>query len=171
MKCHVRGAETVLNLKSFERSPHLAEIKVAYRRKKREDSRQTKMPWVLVSPTTAESYLRSIWNNDTIELTEDFIIVCLNTAREVLGWVKGAAGGLDGAAVDVRVVFAIALQTASSAIILAHNHPSGSLKPSQEDMALTKRLQHAGELLQIPVLDHVILTKDGAFSFSDQGLL
>jgi DNA repair protein RadC len=161
----------VINIKSFERSPQLAEIKVSYRRRGRADNRQTQMPWMLVTPASAADYLRSIWNQDTIELTEDFIMVCLHTAREVLGWVKVASGGMDTAAVDVRVVLAIALQTASSALIFAHNHPSGSLQPSDQDRLLTQQLKEAAELLRIAVLDHIILTKDGVLSFLDEGLL
>lgn len=161
----------MIELKAFERSPHLAELKVAYRRGRRENNRQTKFPWALTSPTTAERYLRSIWNKDTIEFVEDFVVVCLNTAREVLGWVKVASGGIDFSAVDPRVVFGIALQTAATGIIVAHNHPSSSLEPSPEDKRLTRRLKEAGELLGIQVLDHIIITKNAALSLAEVGLL
>jgi DNA repair protein RadC len=73
--------------------------------------------------------------------------------------------------VDPKVIFAIALQTASSAIIVAHNHPSGSLTPSEHDINVTKRLKQAADLLSIRYLDHVIVTKESAFSFADNGLL
>jgi DNA repair protein RadC len=161
----------VIELKAFERSPHLAELKVVYRRGRRQDNRQTQMPWVIVTPSSAENYLRSIWNKDTIELVEDFILVCLNNAKEVLGWVKVSTGGLDSSTVDPRVVFGIALQTAAASIIIAHNHPSGSLKPSPQDEQVTKRLKQAGELMGIQLLDHLIITKDAAFSFADKGLM
>ena len=167
----VHRRKHVITLKTLERSPNLAEIKVSYRRSRREDNRQAKMPWILTTPSTAEEYLRAIWNKDTIELTEDFLIVCLNTAREVLGWVKVAAGGFDAAAVDVRLVFAIALQTASSGLIAAHNHPTGRVEPSENDKELTRRLKDAGELLQIPLLDHIIITKNAAYSFLDHRIL
>jgi DNA repair protein RadC len=158
-------------LKAFERSPHLAEVKVSYRRGRRQDKRQTKMPWVVSTSRTAEEYVRSVWNKDTLELVEDFVIVCLNTSHEVLGWVKVATGGFSEATVDPRVVFAIALQTATAALVLAHNHPSGDTTPSPLDRAVTRRLKDAGKLLGIDVLDHIILTKDQAFSFADEGLL
>jgi DNA repair protein RadC len=98
-------------------------------------------------------------------------LVCLNNAKEVLGWVKVSTGGLDSSTVDPRVVFGIALQTAATAIIVAHNHPSGSLKPSPQDEQVTRRLKQAGELLGIQVLDHLIITKDSAFSFVDKGMI
>jgi DNA repair protein RadC len=129
------------------------------------------MPWTLVSSYTAEKYLRSIWNPDTLELIEDFLVVCLNGRHEVLGWVKVASGGFSSAPVDPRVVFSIALKTAASALLLGHNHPSSSLEPSTEDKRVTARLKDAGDILGIRVLDHIILTADGAFSFADAGLL
>ena len=82
-----------------------------------------------------------------------------------------SSGGLNAAVVDPRVVFAVALQTASVAIIVAHNHPSGGLSPSGRDREVTRRLKQAGELLGIAVLDHVILTRESSFSFQEHGLL
>jgi DNA repair protein RadC len=106
-----------------------------------------------------------------MELSEDFVVICLNGNHQAKGWVKVSSGGLDGSAVDPRLIFAIALQTASTAIILAHNHPSGSLTPSEEDRALTRQLREAGKLLRVAVLDHLILTQESALSFAETGLL
>jgi len=75
------------------------------------------------------------------------------------------------AQVDQRLVFSIALQTASSAIIMAHNHPSGSLEPSEADKSLTQRVKESGNLLDVLLLDHLILTREGHFSFQEAGLL
>lgn len=161
----------MITIKALERSPHLAELKVSYRRRKPLDRRQVTLPWVILSPCTAEKYLRSVWNLDTLELVEEFVIVCLNNGREVLGWVKVASGGLSSAPVDPRLVFGVALQAASSSLILAHNHPGGQLQPSAEDRIVTKRLKDAGSILGIEVADHIILTKDGAYSFMEHGIL
>ncbi len=116
-------------------------------------------------------YLRAIWNPDTLELIEEVLLVCLNGNHQAIGWVKVASGGLNAARIDPRLVFAVALMTASTAIILAHNHPSGSLEPSPADKAVTTRLKEIGDLLGIQVLDHLILTRDGYYSIEEAGLL
>ncbi len=158
-------------LKTFERSARLAELKVSYKRIRKAETGQVRMPWVCSTPQTAEEYLRSVWDKDRIEYAEDFVVLCLNNAVEPLGWVRVATGGLDYAAVDPRIVFGVALQTAATRIIVAHNHPAGSLSPSPEDKAMTRKLKEAGELLRIPLLDHIILGRDGAYSFAEHGLL
>lgn len=161
----------MITLKTFERTPSLAELKVTYRRGRPKDDRQEKMPWVVCTPVACEKYLRTIWDKDTIDLREEFIVVCLNGSNEVLGWVKLHTGGLDHATIDSRLVFAVALQTASAAIVVAHNHPVGPCRPSQPDIAITRRLEEAANLLGIMLLDHIILTRDEAFSFGRAGLL
>ncbi len=161
----------MITLKSFERSPNLAELRVSYKRRRKVEAGQLTMPWVIASATTAEAYLRSVWDRDTLELVEEFLVVCLNGAHEVLGWVKVSRGGFGHAPVDPRVIFAVALQAAASAILLAHNHPGGTTEPSPEDILLTRRLAEAGKLLGVSVLDHIILTWDKAQSLADQGVL
>lgn len=158
-------------IKSFPRSPRLAELKVSYKRHKPPRGKPSSAPCVLTCSETAVAYLRSVWDAAKLELVEDVYLVCLNTAREVLGWVRVSSGGFDRAVVDARLIFGIALQAASSAIVVAHNHPSGRVTPSDEDRNLTLRLIAGGELLGIPLLDHIILAKDEAFSFADAGLL
>ncbi len=161
----------MIMLKTFERSPNFAEMKVSYRRGKGRDTKQLAMPFVVSNPISCEEYLRTIWDKDTLELREEFIVLCLNTANEALGWVKLATGGIDVALIDPRLVFGVALQAAAPAIIIAHNHPGGSLFPSPEDRALTRRLREGAEILRIRLVDHVILTARGAFSFAQEGLL
>lgn len=155
-----------IELRAFERSPKLAEIRAVYKSRKKFAERMRAN-----GPSDVEAYLREIWNPRTLELCEDFIVLCLNGSHQVTGWVKASSGGLNASCVDPRIVFAIALQTASTAIVLAHNHPSGNLEPSAEDKSLTKRLVEAGSLLGVRVLDHVILTREGSFSFADHGLI
>lgn len=82
-----------------------------------------------------------------------------------------SSGGFDRTVVDARLIFGIALQAASSAVVVAHNHPSGELTPSDEDRHVTKKLAAAGKMLGLPLLDHIILSKNAAFSFADAGLL
>lgn len=159
----------MITLKTFDRTPSLAELKVSYRRGRPRDDRQEKMPFVVSSPISAAEYVRTIWDKDTIDLREEFVLVCLNTALEVLGWVKLTTGGLDAAPVDPRLVFAVALQTASAAILVAHNHPSGSLEPSEQDHRITERLKEGAKLLGLRFVDHLIVNRTGCYSFAGHG--
>ncbi|MGP8216322.1 MAG: JAB domain-containing protein [Bacteroidia bacterium] len=112
---------------------------------------------------------KTVFNADTIEYTEEFIVFYLNRANKILGWVKISSGGINGTVADSRVIFGIALKAAASSLILAHNHPSGNLTPSNEDKELTRKLIDAGKLLEIKVLDHIIVTSESYYSFSDEG--
>src|ERR1035437_8776372 len=144
---------------------NLAEIQVSYRTKvKASERRQIK------TSKDCESVFREIWSS-SMEFKEEFYIILLNRANKVLGWYKVSEGGMSGTVVDPKLVFSIALKSLASSLVLAHNHPSGNLKPSTEDIHLTKRLKEAGALLEIPVLDHLILTNDGYFSFADEGMM
>lgn len=100
---------------------------------------------------------------------ELFLVFLLNVRNRVIGYVEAARGGLDACPVDPRVVFRAAVVAGSSAIVVAHNHPSGEVEPSPEDLAFTKRLKAAGELLGIAVLDHVIVTDRDRYSLAEAG--
>lgn len=125
----------------------------------------------LRSSTDTYKELMNIWDAETIELYETFYIVLLNRANRVIGVSLVSQGGVAGTVVDAKLVFVTALKANASSLILAHNHPSGNLKPSQADIQLTKKLKQAGEVLDITVLDHLILTKDTYFSFADEGMI
>lgn len=90
---------------------------------------------------------------------------------DVLGWAKISTGGISGTIADPKVIFQIALGANASSIALCHNHPSGSVTPSDLDIKLTKRLKAAGELLDIVVFEHVIISPNAYYSFSDEGIL
>lgn len=102
---------------------------------------------------------------------EEFWILYLNNANKILKSDRLSQGGITGTFVDVRVVFKEALQVGAVSLILAHNHPSGTLKPSEPDIRLTKQFKAAGEILNIKILDHVIVTEKSYFSFADENLL
>ncbi|MCW3071308.1 MAG: repair protein [Bacteroidetes bacterium] len=89
----------------------------------------------------------------------------------MLGFSKISQGGLSGTVVDAKVVFQVALKANASSILLAHNHPSGNLKPSEADLMITKNIREAGKLMEIPLVDHIILTDEGYYSFADEGSL
>lgn len=106
------------------------------------------------------------------ELThEEFWIIYLNNANSVISKSQLSKGGITGTVVDVRLVFKMALELGATALILCHNHPSGSLKPSDADKQITQKLKRAGESLEIHILDHLIVTETGYFSFVDGGIL
>ncbi len=112
------------------------------------------------------------WNRDTIGLHETFKVLLLNNANKVKGTYQVSTGGINAALVDLRILFAVILKTVSTNIILAHNHPSGTLRPSKNDKEITKKIEKAAELFDVKVLDHLIISPNGDyFSFSDEGLL
>lgn len=101
---------------------------------------------------------------------EEFWIVMLNRANEVIKSVTISVGGLSGTTCDPKVVFKHALDNTASGIVLVHNHPSGQLKASQADIHITTQIKKAGQILDLPVLDHVIFTDKGFLSFVDEGI-
>jgi len=102
---------------------------------------------------------------------EQFWVLYLNRANQILKPEMISTGGVSGTVVDAKLVFKKALEILASNIILVHNHPSGNLRPSQQDIQLTKKLKSAGQTLDIPVIDHIIFTDDGYFSFSDESMM
>lgn len=110
-------------------------------------------------------------NYETIEFIEEFKIILLNRANRVLGILPISVGGTSGTIADPKIIYVAALKMNAASIILVHNHPSGNLKPSQADIDLTRKLKSAGLFLDLPVMEHIILTRDGYLSFADEGLL
>jgi DNA repair protein RadC len=102
---------------------------------------------------------------------EEFWIMLIGRSSKVIAKELVSKGGLSGTVADPKIIYHMALQHQASAIIMVHNHPSGNLKPSREDLALTKKIADAGRMLDINVLDHLIITDSGYFSFGDEGLL
>lgn len=123
--------------------------------------------------TSIEVYkvLKDNWNFEIIEFLEEFKIILLNRANRILGIMPISVGGTAGTIADPKVIFASALKCNAASIILVHNHPSGNLKPSQADIELTRKLKNAGQFLDLPVIEHIILTKDGYLSFADEGMM
>ncbi len=103
--------------------------------------------------------------------TEVFKVILLNRNNRVIKITTISEGGVAGTVVDPKVIFKDAIDNLASAIILSHNHPSGNLKPSQADIKITKKLVEAGAFLEIRVLDHVIISEMGYYSFADEGMM
>lgn len=103
--------------------------------------------------------------------TEEFWVIYLNNSHKIIKKIRLSIGGITGTVVDVRVAFKNAVTFQATAIILCHNHPSGTLQPSEMDIQLTKKMKIAGETLDIKVLDHIIITEKAYFSFADEGMI
>jgi DNA repair protein RadC len=102
---------------------------------------------------------------------EEFWIIYLNNSNKVLQLSQLSKGGITGTLVDIRLAFKEALKVGAVGLILAHNHPSGTLKPSESDIKLTEKIKKAGESLDINILDHLIITEKAYFSFADEQML
>lgn len=142
----------------------LAEIQISYSHKVKAADRIK-----ITSSREATEQLRAVWNQNSIEHVEESYLLLMNRANQLLGFHYLGRGGVSGCVIDAKVVFQVALKANASALIIAHNHPSGNTEPSQQDINITKRLKSAGELLDIAVHDHVILTADSFYSFADNG--
>lgn len=144
----------------------VAEVELIYRNV----VKPSQMPMVTDSKQVY-SLLTSNWDENKIEFVEQFKILLLNTANKVLGVFEVSTGGIAGTVADPKLIFMAALRANASAIILSHNHPSGNLQPSQQDLTLTRKITEGGKILDIRVLDHLIITTEGYYSFSDEGVL
>ncbi|MFH6965025.1 JAB domain-containing protein [Flavobacterium plurextorum] len=111
------------------------------------------------------------WDLDLIEFQEEVKIVLLNRANIVLGLYEMSKGGTSGTVVDIKIILGIALKCNASSIEITHNHPSGSLEPSEPDKSITKKLNEACRILDLNLLDHLIVTRQGYYSFSDNLIL
>jgi len=114
------------------------------------------------------NYIRQFYGDD-IEVYESFFILLLNRSNNTIGWAKISQGGVAGTVVDLKIVLKYSIESLASSVILAHNHPSGSTKPSQADLDITKKAKEALRLCDITLLDHIILTDSEYYSFADEG--
>jgi DNA repair protein RadC len=145
----------------------IAEVSLIYRSKVKASDR----PQIKCSQDAHKLFLES-WNPDTLEHVEEFKILLMNRSNAVLGIMDVSKGGISGTVTDVRVILQAAIKANASGIIVAHNHPSGNLNPSESDVKLTQKIKEAGNLVDIQLLDHLILTIDDSYySFADNGLL
>ena len=144
----------------------VAEIQLTYKSNVKPSLR----PRISTSKDAYEVLLEN-WDGSQIEFVEQFKVMFLNRANKVLGIFNVSTGGVCGTVADPKLIFAAALKTTACSIILAHNHPSGNLRASHADIELTRKVRDGGRLLDIQLLDHIIVTREGYFSFADEGLL
>jgi DNA repair protein RadC len=122
----------------------------------------------ITSSNDAHNVIRQYYSGD-IEVYESFFILLVDRSNTTVGYAKISQGGIAGTVVDVKIVAKYCLDSLCSGVVLAHNHPSGNLKPSVQDEQITKKIIGALELIDVNVLDHLILTADSYYSFKDEG--
>ena len=121
---------------------------------------------------SASSDVNELFQEDLSSLQyEEFHVLLLNQANMILKKQLISKGGISSSIADPKLIFEAALSAKASALILVHNHPSGNLKPSKKDIAITSKLKSAGQVLDLPVLDHIIIAETGYYSFADEGIL
>lgn len=128
----------------------------------------------LIIRTSLDAYTHGsrLFNADTIGMQEQFIIIYMNRSNQIIGSLCAFTGGITSTIVDLRIIYSVALKILATGIVVYHNHPSGNLKPSNHDIDLTNKIRKTGELFDITVFDHLILSPSQEyFSFADEGLL
>lgn len=143
-----------------------SEIELVYKSKIKASERPK-----IVTSSDAYKILKQMWDENKIEFVEQFKVLFLNRSSGVLAVYQVSTGGITGTVADLRLIFVAALKTNAVSVVLAHNHPSGNLKPSRADEELTNKIKYAGDFLDIKILDHLIVSTEGYFSFADEGLL
>lgn len=139
------------------------EIELVYKQKVNPNQR----PQIRSAQDAYDIFLKA-WDENKIDFVEQSKVMFLNRANRVLGICTISTGGVSGTVVDPKIVFAASLKANASAIILAHNHPSGNTQPSDADKRITDRFIEGGKLLGIEVLDHVIVTREGFHSLANE---
>jgi DNA repair protein RadC len=142
----------------------IPEIKISYNKGKR-------ILGNVKSSADVQDFIRKQYKRGTIETQEYFNVIYLDRKNSIIGFYRHSKGGVAGTIADLKIVFGIALKSLASSMILSHNHPSNNLKPSQADITLTDKFKEIGKLHDIPVLDHIIVAKQGYYSFADEGLM
>jgi DNA repair protein RadC len=162
-----------LTLKDFQQIKGIGQAKAitiaaALELGRRRQAAATLDKTVVQSSKDIAQYLRAVLKDFTYEV---FAVLFLNRANKVNHFEIISRGGITGTVADPRVILKKALEQDATSIVLSHNHPSGSLKPSNADEALTKKIKEAAKYLDIKVIDHIIVSEEGYYSFADEGLL
>lgn len=150
----------------FPEWTRVAEVELVYKTKVKASERPK-----ITSSKDIYNILRQVWDENKIDMLEEFKVIFLNRANRVTGVYDASSGGITGTVADPRLILAAAIKSLSVSIVLSHNHPSGNLKPSRADEELTIKIKEAASYHDIKVLDHIIITSEAYFSFADEGLL
>lgn len=149
----------------MQKQSTIAEIQVSYHPNNEHQP-------TIKSSQDAFNHIKEFFCPNTIALQEQFVAAYLNRANKIIGVYVLSRGGITGTVADPRLILSVALKVAATGIILAHNHPSGNLKPSRADEELTMKIKEGAALFDITLLDHLILVPGrGYYSFTDEGIL
>jgi DNA repair protein RadC len=124
----------------------------------------------ILSAEEAEQYIRQFYHDD-ISIYESFFLLLLNRAKKTIGYVKVSQGGTAGTVADLKIICKYCLDCLASGVIIAHNHPSGNLKPSDPDIEITERVKKALKVFDVELYDHIILSTEKFFSFANNGII
>lgn len=144
----------------------VSEIELVYKSKAKPSQRLQ-----LKRVTDVFEFLQQNWDENKIELLEQFKVILMNRNHRVLGIYEASTGGVAGTVADSKLIFTVALKMNASNLIIAHNHPSGNLEPSEADKRLTQKIKEAAFFLDMRLLDHIIVTMEDCFSFANEWLL
>ena len=140
-------------------------VRIVYSKKQLPEERKK-----IVSSQYAFEVFKEIWSKQ-IDIREEMIILLLDRSNAVLGYQALSMGGITGTVADIRLLYSAALNTLATGIIMAHTHPSGNMNPSQQDIDLTKKVKEAGNIMDIQLLDHLIISNNTYYSFADEGVI
>lgn len=149
--------------KKRTRKPMLHEVEIIYTGPQIKDSIKVQ------SSKDSHAVLKEYYDPKKIDYKEMFYVLLLNRANYCLGISKIAVGSTTGVIVNIKEIFQLALKMNASALIISHNHPSGNLMPSDSDNELTKKVKQAATFLELNLLDHIIVTSQGYYSYADEG--
>lgn len=144
----------------------ISEIQVSYRPQVMPSQRPK-----ITGAADAFKILKSTWDEDKILFFEEFKVLHLNRANRVIGLQYVSSGGIDHTLADPRIIMGVALKSCAVGLILAHNHPSCNLNPSESDIKLTEKISASCRILGLALMDHLIISPTAYFSFADEGIL
>ena len=121
----------------------------------------------VTGPADAAVFAANFFEDD-INIYESCFIILLNRANKIIGWYKVSSGGLDATIIDKRIICKVAIDALSAGVILVHNHPSGEVKPSSADIKMTKEVKDCLKLFDVALVDHIILSENKYYSFTDE---
>jgi DNA repair protein RadC len=153
-----------LTYKIYQMISNVSEIEISYTPTQLSFNRQT----IKCSNDFYEVF-KQLFDAKLLNVREECFAIFLNRSNRIAGWYKVSSGGITGTVVDIRLTLSIALKSLSSGLLIAHNHPSGNLMPSSIDKGLTVKLKEAANLMDIKLIDHLIITNEGYYSFADEG--
>ena len=155
--------EQTLNLQVLTQ---VAEVELIYRSKVKASERP-----VIQKSKDAYNIFMANWDENKIELQEQFKVLYVNRSNKILGMYDLSKGGISGTVADPRLILVTALKLNATGMILSHNHPSGNLQPSRQDLELTHKIKEAAKFLDMNLLDHLIITNENYLSMADEGML